>query len=405
MAQNPICCKWPGLDNFKGKVIHSKYVQDPACDDFKGKRVLVIGSGESASDLVDEVSKVTKKCYVSVRTPTLVFLRNTFGVPADYAETRSMHCQPSWLRYIYFKISLVNWWPWHFLYQRVYAKGDQQKLPKVTWIWKLLFGTFFRQLWRGKFTRCSQLLVTKADGLLYSLDEGRAELRDNVESFTDNMVKYCNGKQDEIDIILLVTGFKEHFPFLPDHQNNCNWDRWMSLFHPEFENVAFVGFCRGQVGSLIIAYEMQCRWIALIVSEKRPSPWACKRTLKKKIAYDFLHNNGKFTNTGSFFYANYLARYHVKCEPNMTKIFLRHPKVWWYIMVHTLSGFQYRIRGPHAKPEFAYKALAHNRPIKVWGYYFIDVALILAAFLFQVYSRIPVIGWIFEPVNNTYYSW
>ena len=48
-----------------GELLHSQYYRSP--DKFKGKRVLIIGAGESGSDITHEISKVASKCAIAIR--------------------------------------------------------------------------------------------------------------------------------------------------------------------------------------------------------------------------------------------------------------------------------------------------------------------------------------------------
>jgi cation diffusion facilitator CzcD-associated flavoprotein CzcO len=50
---------------FTGELVHSQYYRCP--DRFTGKRVLIIGAGESGSDITNEISKVASKCAIAVR--------------------------------------------------------------------------------------------------------------------------------------------------------------------------------------------------------------------------------------------------------------------------------------------------------------------------------------------------
>lgn len=44
------------------------------------------------------------------------------------------------------------------------------------------------------------------------------------------------------------------------------------VFHPDLPSAAFIGFCRGGVGSIMQGIEMQSRWAALVCSGKRRLP-------------------------------------------------------------------------------------------------------------------------------------
>ncbi|MCG8537097.1 MAG: NAD(P)-binding domain-containing protein, partial [Pseudomonadales bacterium] len=54
-----------GMEDFEGEIFHSKDFQNASA--FKGKRVLCVGMGESASDITSEISEVAKQCYLSLR--------------------------------------------------------------------------------------------------------------------------------------------------------------------------------------------------------------------------------------------------------------------------------------------------------------------------------------------------
>nr|DBA18221.1 TPA: hypothetical protein GDO54_016496 [Pyxicephalus adspersus] len=52
---------FPGIENFKGQYLHSREYKLP--DNFKGKRVLVIGIGNSGGDIAVELSRIAEKTY------------------------------------------------------------------------------------------------------------------------------------------------------------------------------------------------------------------------------------------------------------------------------------------------------------------------------------------------------
>jgi hypothetical protein len=85
--------KWPGFDKFEGEVIHSGSVKD--YKDFAGKRVVVMGGGESGADTVHEVAKIgAKELYLSLRKGLTITRTYMFGkLPADFDLTRAK----SWL--------------------------------------------------------------------------------------------------------------------------------------------------------------------------------------------------------------------------------------------------------------------------------------------------------------------
>lgn len=96
---------------------------------------------------------------------------------------------------------------------------------------------------------------------------------------------------------------------------------------------------------------MQARWFALLASEKRDWPTVCE--VREAIARDSLEKDCYEYSRGSWFYANYLARYHVKCEPVFLQFFLQAPIACIKAYCSAPAGYQYRMRGPHPNPTAA----------------------------------------------------
>jgi cation diffusion facilitator CzcD-associated flavoprotein CzcO len=88
------CKRFPKFEGeFKGEIIHSKDYKRP--DQIRGKRVLVIGGGNSACDIAAEAARVGAKCVLSMRE-SVWFLPKTFaGVPSADLIRWGM---PQWLQ-------------------------------------------------------------------------------------------------------------------------------------------------------------------------------------------------------------------------------------------------------------------------------------------------------------------
>jgi putative flavoprotein involved in K+ transport len=73
---------WPGRDTFKPPLIHSSQYRNPSA--YRGKRVLVVGSGNSASEIaVDLAGARDVTVEMAVRTPPTILRRDTHGVPTQ----------------------------------------------------------------------------------------------------------------------------------------------------------------------------------------------------------------------------------------------------------------------------------------------------------------------------------
>nr|XP_033817201.1 dimethylaniline monooxygenase [N-oxide-forming] 2-like isoform X2 [Geotrypetes seraphini] len=68
---------FPGIDKFKGQRFHSRMYKTPV--GFEGKRILVVGLGNSAADIATELSYTADQVFVSTRRGVLVLSR-IFGL-------------------------------------------------------------------------------------------------------------------------------------------------------------------------------------------------------------------------------------------------------------------------------------------------------------------------------------
>ncbi len=80
-SHTPHVPDWPGRDGFAGPVVHSSSYREPS--PYAGKRVLVVGSGNSAGDLVTDLVGVAGEVIMAVRTPPNIVRRDTAGVPSQ----------------------------------------------------------------------------------------------------------------------------------------------------------------------------------------------------------------------------------------------------------------------------------------------------------------------------------
>ena len=90
----------PGQEVFKGQIIHASTYLDAS--GFKGKRVLVIGMGETAADVTREVSEVASEPHLLLRSnPFMIPRLLPTGAPGDSGTCR--------LRYMQSEDSFLIW--------------------------------------------------------------------------------------------------------------------------------------------------------------------------------------------------------------------------------------------------------------------------------------------------------
>ena len=74
---------FPGSEQFEGEQIHAHHYREP--DVLRGKRVLVLGLGNSAVDIAVESSRIGEKTFLAIRRGAYVLPKYMNGKPIDEA--------------------------------------------------------------------------------------------------------------------------------------------------------------------------------------------------------------------------------------------------------------------------------------------------------------------------------
>ena len=72
---------WPGVETFPGDLRHSADYREPSA--YAGKHVLVVGAGNSATEIALDLLGAGARVSLSVRTPPNIVRRDTLGVPSQ----------------------------------------------------------------------------------------------------------------------------------------------------------------------------------------------------------------------------------------------------------------------------------------------------------------------------------
>ena len=79
LADYPYSPTWPGMETFGGPILHSSVYRNPA--PFVGKRVLVVGYGNSGAEIALDLGEAGVDVTLAVRGPVNVIPRELFGLP------------------------------------------------------------------------------------------------------------------------------------------------------------------------------------------------------------------------------------------------------------------------------------------------------------------------------------
>ncbi len=195
--------QWPGMESFKGRIVHSE--EWPRDLDYKGKRVVVIGSGATAATIIPAMASDAAHVTMLQRSPTFfVTGRNVI----DLAEQlRQLQVDETWIHEIVRRKILFD--QANFM-RRCQEEPDTVSAELIGMVRKFLgpdydVETHFTPTYRPWRQRVAFI----PDGDLFQgIASGKASVvTDKIERFTEKGILLQSGKELEADIIVAATGF------------------------------------------------------------------------------------------------------------------------------------------------------------------------------------------------------
>jgi dimethylaniline monooxygenase (N-oxide forming) len=83
---------YPGAGEFEGEQIHVHHYREPEV--LRGKRVLVLGIGNSATDIAVEASRIAERTFLAMRRGAYVMPKYLNGKPTDEAASKLLTMMP-----------------------------------------------------------------------------------------------------------------------------------------------------------------------------------------------------------------------------------------------------------------------------------------------------------------------
>lgn len=407
--QSPYIPAFDGLDTFTAETIHSIRYKNP--DRFKGKRVVVVGAGESASDIVDEVSKVSAECILSVRRGTMIIPRTIFGNPNDYYTNRFFYMLPTWfirrldwktflprivlgglaMGFIYLVFTLIDlcifWFlpPSEILNTLFYAAVILLCVYIVYAIIRLVLVDLPIDVMKAIRFQLSDLDVghagqftTKSTGMARAVAENRCSVKKGIERFEGTKVIFSDQSEFQADAVIFCTGYEVNFPFLQKKRVDLR-NFYKNCFAPDGNGtLGFIGFARPAIGAIPPIAEMQARWFASLLSGKTRLP--ATEIMIKEIEEDAAWHKKNFFKvsdrvTGLVEYTRYMDELAEKigCRPRW-KDLLRHPRLLLPIFTNPFSANQYRFQGTPEQKKAVRDMLTRIPPEPFWVIYCLGLA-------------------------------
>ncbi len=226
---------FPG--EFTGTTMHSHHYVDPRTPlDLTGKRILVVGLGNSAADITVELSSKTldNEVTLSTRSGAWIVPKYFAGKPADKLFRTSPHIPLAWQRKAAQAIQPFT-----------AGRPEEYGLPKPN-------HNFF------------EAHPTQSVELPLRLGSGDVVAKPNVTLLDGSTVHFEDGTSREIDVIIYATGYNITFPFFDPGFLSAPGNRirlFKRIFKPGIDDLAFVGFAQA-VPTLFPFVECQTRMVA-----------------------------------------------------------------------------------------------------------------------------------------------
>ena len=219
---------------FTGEILHSRDYR--SVKQLADKRVVVVGSGNSASDIVVDATSVAQRIYLSMRRGTYFVPKFMFGRPMDgiinFCEKLPM---PRGLRNVLYT-------HWHRL---IVGRNELYGLPEPE-------------------HRVMDSHPTMTTVLPQLVAHGRIGVKPQIAAFDGNKVRFSDGSEVEADLVVYATGYEISIPFL---DNNFIFDAdkrpllYLNVFHPEFDDLFAVGLIQAN-GSIWRLADYQSQLVA-----------------------------------------------------------------------------------------------------------------------------------------------
>ncbi|MFJ2837996.1 flavin-containing monooxygenase [Nocardia sp. NPDC087230] len=263
----------PGV--FDGEVRHA--VTHRRAGDFAGKRVLVVGLGNSGADIACDAAQAADGAFISVRRGYHIVPKHIFGVPADQFGEASA-AVPRWI-----------------------------ERPITTRLLRLMVGDLTR--WGlpkpdHKLFESHPLLNSQ---LLHHLQHADITAKPDLARFDGPDVVFTDGSRERVDLVLYATGYEMRIPYVDADLFAWNGDRpaqYLTAFNRHHRNLFTLGFLETN-SSAYTLFDNISNVIAQYLRDQITRP-ATARRFDQLVANDRPDLNGGIAMVNSPRHAGYV---------------------------------------------------------------------------------------------------
>ncbi|MGB3605273.1 MAG: NAD(P)-binding domain-containing protein [Gordonia sp. (in: high G+C Gram-positive bacteria)] len=263
--------RWPNFPGkFDGIEMHAHHYIDPQTPhSFTGKKIVVVGLGNSAADIAVELSSkaLDNELYLSTRSGAWIVPKYLAGQPADKYFKTNPHIPASWQR----KVAQLA---------QPVMSGRPENLGLPTPNHK-----FF------------EAHPTQSVELPLRLGSGDVLPKPNIRELDGHTVHFDDGTSiDDVAILIYATGYNITFPFFdPDFISapDNHIDLYKRMLYPGIDDVVFAGFAQA-TPTLFPFVESQARLVGAYAAGMYRPP--NQEEMRRVIAEDTHKYTGHMLN-------------------------------------------------------------------------------------------------------------
>lgn len=244
--------EYPGA--FVGQTLHSSEYKTP--DALEGRRVLVVGAGNSGCDIAAESATHAAKTFLSTRRGYWYMPKYFFGRPVDQVG------------------------------ERLLRLGVPLAIRRL--IGRVTYGLAVGDLSRYGVKKPDHKLfethpIVNAQ-LPYYIAHGAVVPKPDIARLDGDGVVFTDGTREPIDLIVYATGFRIVFPFMDTAY--LSWRRgypsfYLNVFSPEYDNLFIIGLIQPDSGQWGLE-DWQAKAVARFIRARERAPRTAKRFAARK---------------------------------------------------------------------------------------------------------------------------
>jgi dimethylaniline monooxygenase (N-oxide forming) len=316
----------PRFNGFAGPILHSAALKE-APPDVAGKTVVIWGGGESASDIVNQLSKTVARTYWCIPNGQW-FVPKVVDRWRPFPSSRPKVGDQASSRVRLLLSPTLGFSPFINQYLQ----------------FSLGFNGHGQEAWRTR-APYHQSFFNKSYEVMAQVKNGKVVPKRDIERCKDNWVYFTDGQGVQADLVVACSGYKLAVPFFEPGMTTDPQQCYKHIFGKD-QSVAFVGFVRPVIGSIPAIAELQSRYAAMVFAGRRTLPSLGERVRIAQADAAFWSHRFRFTSqrlpglVDMPRYNNQIARL-IGCQPRFWKLLFTAPGKWWWAVSSPWNGCQF----------------------------------------------------------------